>query len=311
MVSIIIPYIDEYDYLADALASASDQQGVNTEIILVCNAPTAPGVKLSIPEDVTNVIQIHEPRSGSAHARNAGLQAATGEWVQFLDVDDVLLKNKIKSQLQHSSGDIIASPHTFMFLNGKKTPSAWAPDDVWAALLGSQLGSTSSMLWRKESIQKIGGWSTTYSSNQEYELIFRMLKAGFQLQTCTENLTIVRERISGSITKSTRRNPETGIVLREEIWNFLVKNNMTTPERYQAFQKYIFKNLRALYVKDAKQARKIHTQYFSGSSFKPIVGGIRLYTTIYSALGFDLTERMMAAYRYIRKYFIKSLPTNT
>lgn len=311
MVSIIIPYIDEHDYLADALASASDQHGFDAEIILVCNAHTLPEGYNPIPEEGKGFVFIHEPRAGSAHARNAGLHAAKGEWVQFLDVDDLLLKNKIKTQLQYPQADIVVSPHIFTFLNGKKTPSAWAPEDFWAALLSSQLGSTSSMLWRRSALEKAGGWNTAYESNQEYELIFRILKAGFKIQACSENLTIVRERVSGSITKRTKHKPIIGIELREEIWKYLVEQNMATPERYLAFQKYVFKNLRALYIIDPNLARKIHTQYFTGTSFVPIVGGIRLYSTVYSLFGFDLTERMMAFYRYIRKHFIKSLPINT
>ncbi len=311
MVSIIIPYIDEHDYLADALASASDQHGVDAEIILVCNAHRIPEGYNPLPEEVKGFVFIHEPRSGSAHARNAGLHAARGEWIQFLDVDDLLLTNKIEAQLEFPQVDIVVSPHLYTFLNGKKTPSAWAPEDIWAALLCSQLGSTSSMLWRKDALLKINGWNTAYDSNQEYELIFRMLKAGFKLQACSENLTIVRERISGSITKRTKHKPNIGIELREEIWKYLVEENRATPERYLAFQKYVFKNLRALYIIDPKQARKIHNQYFSGTSFLPKVGGVRLYTTVYSLFGFDLTERMMAFYRYIRKHFIKSLPVNS
>ncbi|HSF88105.1 MAG TPA: glycosyltransferase family A protein [Saprospiraceae bacterium] len=311
MVSIIIPYIDEHDYLADALASASGQQGVDVEIILVCNAPTVPEGYNPIPDEFKGVVFIHEPRSGSAHARNAGLHAAKGEWIQFLDVDDLLLANKIKTQLQYPQADVVVSPHIYIFLNGKQTPSAWAPEDIWSALLSSQLGSTSSMLWRKNALEKTGGWNATYESNQEYELIFRMLKAGFKIQACAENLTIVRERMSGSITKSTKRKPNIGIELREEIWKYLAEQKLSTPGRYLAFQKYVFKNLRALYILDPKLARKMHTQYFSGTSFMPTVGGVRLYPILYSLFGFDLTERMMAFYRYIRKHFIKSLPVNT
>ena len=135
MVSIIIPYIDEHDYLTEALASASGQEGVDVEIILVCNAPGISEGFSPLLSDVKKVVFIHEPRTGSAFARNAGLHSAKGEWIQFLDVDDLLLKNKIKTQLQYPQADIVVSPHTFTFLNGKKIPSAWAPEDVWSALL--------------------------------------------------------------------------------------------------------------------------------------------------------------------------------
>jgi len=313
LVTIIIPFYDELNFLEEAISSVLDQHLESYEILVVCNQATIPSGTANSTSVYTHpaVRWLNESQRGSAFARNKGLAEAKGEWIQFLDVDDLLLTNKIKTQLKYHQADMIVSPHVYGFLSGKKVPSAWAPEDFWAALLSSQLGSTSSMLWRKSALEKVGGWNTEYYSNQEYELMFRMLKAGFQIQGCADNLTLVRERISGSITKNTKHKPTIGIVLREEIWNYLVEQNMTTPERYLAFQKYVFKNLRALYIIDPNQAKKIHSQYFSGTSFLPIVRGVRLYTGVYKLLGFNLTERMMGVYRYIRKHFITSLPTNT
>jgi glycosyltransferase involved in cell wall biosynthesis len=313
LVSIIIPFFDELHYLEEAITSVIEQRLDDFEMLLVCNQDQLPE---AIPGKLLvfnhpSIRWLVEPTRGSAYARNKGLREAKGTWLQFLDVDDVLLPSKIKTQLKYPDAAVVVSPHTYHFLNGKVVPSAWSPVDIWAGLLASEIGSTSSMLWRKEAVQKVGGWNEAYFSNQEYELIFRILQAGYTVTGDAENLTIVRERPSGSITKTTRHKPRAGIQLREQIWSFLSQNNMATNDRYQAFQKFVFKNLRALYISDTEQARKLYHQYFDGTSFTPQLPAIRVYPFMYRLLGFDLTERLIRVYRGVRKNIFKSLPVNT
>lgn len=312
MVTIIIPFFDELNYLEEAIASVIDQRLDDFEILVVCNQAQLPD-ELSIKQPVFNHPSVHwllEPRRGSAFARNKGLREAKGTWLQFLDVDDLLLTSKIKTQLNFPEAAIMVSPHTYHFISGKVVPSAWSPADIWAGLLASEIGSTSSMLWRKDAVQKVGGWNEAYYSNQEYELIFRILQAGYIVKCDAENLTIVRERPSGSITKTTRHKPRAGIQLREHIWSFLSQNNLATSERYKAFQKFVFKNLRALYIADPNEARKLYHQYFDGTDFRPQLAAIRIYPLMYQVLGFDFTERLIRVYRAMRKHIFRSLPVN-
>lgn len=313
MVTIIIPFFDELHYLEDAIISVIDQQLEDFEILVVCNQDQLPD---GLPGIVTvfnhpAIRWFTEPRRGSAFARNKGLFEAKGTWLQFLDVDDLLMPSKIQTQLKYPDAAIVVSPHTYHFVSGKVVPSAWVPTDLWAGLLASEIGSTSSMLWRKDAVQKVGGWNETYYSNQEYELIFRILQAGYAASSDAENLTIVRERPSGSITKTTRHKPRAGIQLREQIWAFLKQNQLATNERYEAFQKFVFKNLRALYITDPLEARKLYHQYFDGTGFKPRLAAIGIYPFVYHLLGFDLTERLIRIYRGIRKDIFRSLPINT
>jgi len=306
-VSIIIPYIDEHDFLREAVASAMAQDIGEKEIIIVCNAPSVPERYDPLSNSMRDMQFIHEPTPGSAFARNAGLRAAKGEWIQFLDVDDILMDQKIKKQLIHADADVIVSPHTYQFVSGKKATSSWEPDDSWSALLSSCLGNTSSTLWRRSALLEVGGWNESFYRHQEYELLFRMLKAGKQMAFSPENLTLVRERAQGSITKTTRHKPWAGIHLREEIWSYLNQQGLATPQRYDAFRKYIFKNLRALYVINAAEARSLHHKYFSDPPYKPKIPYIPGYALLYNWLGFERTEKIIAQYRYLRDSIIKKL----
>jgi len=294
MVSIIIPYINEHDYLAEAIVSAAGQLDVDTEIIVVCNAPAIPDDYNPVPEEYKDVIFIHEPQPGSAYARNAGLQHATGEWIQFLDVDDLLHPDKIYHQLKHTHADVIVSPHTYLFLNDKRENSKWLPADIWCGLLNSGLGSTSSMLWRRQALLDVEGWNKVYQSHQEYELLFWLAVEGKRIVPDDHCETIVRQRKGGSITETTRSvRAREGIRLREEMWKFLVSQGEDTPERFEAFRQYIFRQLRGLFRQDSNSAMEIYQKYFAEAPFLPKDIHVPGYAILYRLLGFKRTESII------------------
>jgi len=305
VVSIIIPFIDEHDFLLEAVSSALAQEVEEKEVIVVCNVPSIADGYNPLSQNFNDIRFIHEPTPGSAFARNAGLRAAKGEWIQYLDVDDLLLPQKIKRQLANDKADVVVSPHTYQFVSGRKAASAWEPDDTWAALIAGHLGSTSSMLWRRSALLEVGGWNESFYRNQEYELLFRMLKNGQNVVCCDDYLTLVRERAQGSITKSTRYKPWAGIHLREDIWSYLQQHALTSPKRYDAFRKYIFKSIRALFVVNADEAISLHHKYFSDPPYSPQIPHIPFYPILYKSLGWERTEKMIAQYRYLRDTIFK------
>ena len=293
-VSIIIPYIDEHDYLLDAITSAAGQLDVETDIIVVCNAPAISKGYNPIPEEFKNVIFLHEPTPGSAHARNLGLRHATGEWVQFLDVDDLLLQEKIHHQVSDVDTDVMVSPHTFLYLNGRRENSKWLPEDIWCGLLNSGLGSTSSMLWKRQAVIDAGGWNIKYQSHQEYELLFRLAAGGKKIVPNDHCETIVRQRKSGSITSTTKSiRIKEGIELREKMWNHLLANGEDTPERFEAFRQYMFRQLRGLFRQDKDAAIELFETYFSKDAFTPKDIHVPGYALMYKAFGFKRTEAII------------------
>ncbi len=295
-VSIIIPFIDEYDYLREAIASANQQALASSEIIVVGNQALPPDQR-RLDTPAGQIIFLHEPVPGSAYARNAGLAAAKGDWIQFLDVDDLLLPGKIVHQREAGDADVIASPHLFQFLDGKKEKSKWLPADVWAGLLNSGLGSTSSMLWKRESLLAAGGWNTAYHSHQEYELLFRILQSGGTILPVDGAETLVRQRPSGSITLQSKSiRPLEGLRLREAMWHYLVREGMMTSEREKAFLQYIFRQLRGLYRTNPGLAVEKYHRYFDDKNFIPDEIPIPGYTLLLRVFGFERTERLIKTF---------------
>jgi glycosyltransferase involved in cell wall biosynthesis len=100
-VSVVIPTKDRWPVLStSALASALGQESVEHEVVVVDDG--------SIDETHTELGKLdptrlkvirHRVPSGVAHARNAGIAAASGEWIAFLDDDDLWAPHKLRSQL--------------------------------------------------------------------------------------------------------------------------------------------------------------------------------------------------------------------
>ena len=100
-VSVVIPTRDRWPRLARTLACVQRQQDVTLQIVVVDDG-SADGTaqRAQALGDARIVVVRHERSLGLAGARNAGIRAATGEWIAFLDDDDLWSEIKLISQLR-------------------------------------------------------------------------------------------------------------------------------------------------------------------------------------------------------------------
>lgn len=99
-VSVVVPMYNVALYVTDAIESILNQTYPDVEIVIVddgsedCSLDVARGVLLACPTAKWRVVR--QENSGVASARNRGAREATGEWVLFLDPDDVLAPETIE-----------------------------------------------------------------------------------------------------------------------------------------------------------------------------------------------------------------------
>jgi glycosyltransferase involved in cell wall biosynthesis len=99
-VSVVIPTRDRYRYLSLTLQSVMRQQGVDLEIIVVDDGSVdETATKLSHPADPRVRLVRNDVPLGESGARNRGIEHASGEWIAFLDDDDLWAPNKLVLQL--------------------------------------------------------------------------------------------------------------------------------------------------------------------------------------------------------------------
>ena len=106
--SVVIPVYRCEKYLAEAVRSALGQTVGSLEVLLIddCSTEDRSGqVARGLAEQDSRVHYLrHGENRGSAAARNTGVQAARGEWVAFLDADDLWLPDKLERQLKALEG---------------------------------------------------------------------------------------------------------------------------------------------------------------------------------------------------------------
>jgi glycosyltransferase involved in cell wall biosynthesis len=104
LVSIIIPVHNAALYLEQAVASAIRQSWQNKEIIIVDDGSTDDSLVISGSFACNGVKIIRQENKGASSARNKGLAEARGEYIQFLDADDLLSADKIEKQVSALAG---------------------------------------------------------------------------------------------------------------------------------------------------------------------------------------------------------------
>ena len=98
LISVIVPCYNQAQYLDECLQSVLDQTYTDWECIIVNDGSpdhTEEIAKKWVEKD-TRFIYLFKENGGLSSARNAGIEIAKGEWIQFLDCDDILKKEKFE-----------------------------------------------------------------------------------------------------------------------------------------------------------------------------------------------------------------------
>lgn len=103
--SIIVPCYNQEEYLDECLRSVYQQTYKDWECIIVDDGSidNTAKIALSWTKKDSRFQYFHQENKGVAAARNKGFDIATGEWIQLLDGDDLLLENKIFESEKHLS----------------------------------------------------------------------------------------------------------------------------------------------------------------------------------------------------------------
>jgi len=308
LVSILIPCFNAENYIRQCIESALTQTHADKEIIVVDDGST--DGSLDIIRSFGDRIRWESgPNRGGNAARNRLLELARGEWLQYLDADDFLLPNKIEHQLAVAAGnpdaDIICSPTLSDKIEQGRSirlVSRFAGSrDPWIMLALWDLPQTGGTLWKRKSLQQVGGWRLGQPCCQEHELYGRLLEAGCRFAFDDGPLAVYRElahdsRLTQRLADEVERQ-RLAIVARME--QFLRAHDALTPERRQAINDMRHEIARKTWPKDQTAALAIIRRIDqSDPAFCPSdrQASPPLYRLVYRTLGFRAAQRI-AGYR--------------
>ncbi|MCU7548265.1 glycosyltransferase [Chitinophagaceae bacterium LB-8] len=256
MISVVIPCYNSEEFIGRAIESVLNQTYQDFEVILVDNGSSDQTLNIlySYRNKYPDFIQVlQEPRKGGAAARNKGLKEAKGEWIQFLDSDDELLPGKFDEQLKiarKNNADLVLSTFYKYYTSGgvqKVIIQFLETKNVWVGLIMSNLGRTSSNLWKRDKLLQVNGWDESKTSSQEYNLLFSILKLNAKVSFCTIPLTNIYIQ-NNSIHKSANKKRSFEIAnnyinLRLEIKKYLISQNRFNEEFNRAVNISIYEHL--------------------------------------------------------------------
>lgn len=201
LVTTIIPVHNRATMLREAVASVIAQTHRPIEIIVVDDGSTDDTSMTAdeIAREHSEVRVIHQPNGGPGVAREAGRNAARGDFVQHLDSDDLLLPRKFELQV----AGLLANPdcgasygwtrwrHDHRVEDRPAKRSGERIETLFPAMLQSRWWDTPAPLWRASLIRDSGPW-LPLRSEEDWEYDARLASRGVRLHYVADWVCEVR-----------------------------------------------------------------------------------------------------------------------
>lgn len=311
-VSVIVPCHNVAPFIERCVGSVIEQKGTTWELICVDDGSTddtLPRLKALRAKAPPGMTVLHQPNRGACAARNTGLGHAQGEYLQFLDADDVLLPGKLAHQLdlvQRSGGpDLVIGSSRTIGEDGRAVSTdrqEGRDPDPFLELMRHGLNVTSAILWRHDAVVRSGGWDESLGSSQEYDLMFRMLKNGARVLHDREVLTEIHERRHGRISRTNQdRNWVRFVELRARVLDHLKATRPGTD--LQPHLQVLFDSIRNLYHHAPAQAVELYRKLIPGDFVPgPSTATGRGYLLLHRMFGFSLANQVRSLTGRLRPF---------
>jgi|SRR5690554_2115923 len=205
LVSVIIPFYNPGRFLREAVLSALSQSYSEVEIILVDDGSTEP-----YSEQLLGLLDrfklITQSNKGACSARNAGLSVANGEFIKFLDADDILFPGAIESEVKASldcadQEFTVGRSYRMDARTGIIRPHAYRDAEVVRDFsfyeTVADVPVISAPLYPKSALARIGGFDEHLMVRQDFDVYVRVLISGFSPRYINSSSFVYRDHDSG------------------------------------------------------------------------------------------------------------------
>jgi glycosyltransferase involved in cell wall biosynthesis len=306
LVSILIPCHNAAPWLAETLASALAQTHPHTEIIVVNDGSTDTSLAVAQSFAARGVTVLDQSNQGAAAARNTALRAARGDWLQFLDADDLLAPDKISAQLAlaEKTGPDFAlcarwsrftrSPadadHTPQPLCADADPVSW----IMAKMERNAMMHPAAWLVSRSLTYRAGPWDESLSLDDDGEYFNRVVLASRGVRHCAEAVSFYRSNLAGSLSaaKSEKAWASAWQSLRNSAARLRAAEDSPRVRHAcaTAMQRYIYESYPRSAACRAEAAREVAA--FGGSDLAP-EGGPK-FQLARRLLGWRLAKRLQS-----------------
>jgi glycosyltransferase involved in cell wall biosynthesis len=228
LVSVVVPTHNRPNLLAEALASVRAQTFKDYEVIVISNGESDDSRRASREVAAAHGAAYFDISEGNvAAARNFGVARGKGEWIAFLDDDDVWFPNKLELQVaevQRTGADLVACDSVKFFPDGHESIQRVRRPDGWtyakAISHHDWCAIPSTVIVRKQIFDVVGGFDRRPRCHDDTDM-WRRISWHHTIHQMDEVLTHYRTG-HPSISQNERRS------LLYDLWHF-AKMHIDTP----------------------------------------------------------------------------------
>lgn len=310
LVSILIPLYNAESWIADTIASALNQTWPQKEIIVVDDGSTDDSLSVAGSIDAPELTVLTQENQGACAARNRAFKYATGDYIQYLDADDLMAPNKIETQVRRLEaeppqtvaytrwGVFEKDPSDAVFEAANQTWRDYSDPVEWLLTWASSNGGARQHAWLvpRSLVEKAGPWNEDLRINQDGEFFSRVLLQSNGIAFCTDTEVYYRSKSRGV---SMRRDRESWISLYrsyEVIFRRILDSEDSERTRKLCASKWEnFKH--SVYPVHPDLARKAEKKIdrLGGTDYD--VGGSSVYLIMESLLGWKAARYIQDKYR--------------
>lgn len=194
LISVIMPCYNAEKYIAEAIQSVQNQSLKDWELLIVDDSSTDNSANIAekFAKEDDRIQLIKQPNSGACRARNNGIEHAKGEYIKFLDADDVLFNDCLENQIRQiqtlnpnqlpfgTYGRIDERSNRISYFQFSESMLELLAVDPIAFMYFHWEILISCPLHRIENLLQIGLFDTRLPRHQESDLHFRLALAGIQ-----------------------------------------------------------------------------------------------------------------------------------
>lgn len=244
-VSILIPCYNSEAFLSETLQSCINQSYSNIEIIIVDDGSTDKSLQIANEWKFyhKNIFVYQQKNSGVCKARNLAFEKATGEYIMYLDADDIISHDKLSAQMELLKGknkNVISTcawDRFYVSCNDAQFPHLSVYKNYNSGLLliedllnGGMFG-ISCYLTHRSLIKQAGLWNEQLIINTDGEFFCRVLANAEEVIFCPHGALYYRSSDEDSISRC-KANEKKGFSLLQSyvsVEAYLSKKGMLTP----------------------------------------------------------------------------------
>ncbi len=213
LVSIIIPVFNSIAFIEETINSVLKQTHQSIEIIVIDDGSTDGSFEFISNLENEKLTLIKNPKKGACSARNHGLRLAKGEFIQFLDADDILSPNKLELQIAELKNDtksiaVCSTKHFYDTIDSGVVTDReflYTTEDTEVFLLNLYGGNgkqnmvqTSAWLTPKYLLDKLEPWDESLSKDQDGEYFCRVVTQANKVVYVPDVYNYYRKHIRGA-----------------------------------------------------------------------------------------------------------------